>query len=147
MKFKKRKKPDKKETLDFFDKGFSCSQSVLGALAPGLGLSRIKALRVASAYGGGICRRGDLCGAVTGGLMAIGLKFGHANAQDLAAKEKTYRIAQEFIQWFEKRYSTLLCRELLGAGKKKNKSERLKFHSEICRKIVKSTAEYIDHMR
>ena len=59
-----------------FDEGFSCSQAVLSAFAPEHGLDRETALKVATAFGGGMGHRGDTCGAVTGAFMAIGLRHG-----------------------------------------------------------------------
>ncbi len=146
MKARRKKIFNKRKALSLFNQGFSCSQAVFGALAPGLGLDRLKALRIASAYGGGICRRGELCGAVSGGLMAIGLKFGHTKAKDLAGKEAIYRIAQRFIKWFEKKYGTLICCELTGVDIGVDGKRRPRFHSEICRGIVQATEKYLNQL-
>jgi C_GCAxxG_C_C family probable redox protein len=129
--------------LKYFDQGFSCSQSVLSAFSPVFGLNRTQALRIASAFGGGICRRGDLCGAITGGLMVIGLKHGRARANDVTAKEKTYRLAQRFMRWFERQYGTLLCRELIGVDLSKSEKRRSRSHADICREIVQATQAYL----
>ena len=61
--------------LSRFSEGFSCSQSVLAAFAPELGLDADAALRVSAAFGGGMGRLGDTCGAVTGALMVLGLRL------------------------------------------------------------------------
>ena len=97
-----------------FGEGFSCSQAVLSALAPGLGLDRETALRVAGAFGGGMGRMGLTCGAVTGALMVIGLKYGNVEAGDKQAKEKTYAVVREFVERFRSRNGAIACRELLG---------------------------------
>ena len=62
--------------LSRFSAGFSCSQSVLSAFAPDLGLELDPALRVAAAFGGGMGRTGRTCGAVTSALMALGAAEG-----------------------------------------------------------------------
>ena len=94
-----------------FKNGYACSQSVLSSLAPDLGLDEETALKIASAFGGGMVRHGEVCGAVTGALMTLGLKFGSANADE----EETIRVAsQEFMRRFEEEKGSLLCRELLG---------------------------------
>ena len=85
-----------------FSEGFSCSQSVLAAFAPELGLDADAALRVSAAFGGGMGRTGGTCGAVTGALMALGLKYG-ATVADPVAKERTYALTREFIARFEAR--------------------------------------------
>ena len=79
-----------------FSEGYSCSQSVLAAFAPELGLDADAALRVSAAFGGGMGRTGGTCGAVTGALMALGLKYG-ATVADPVAKERTYALTREFI--------------------------------------------------
>jgi C_GCAxxG_C_C family probable redox protein len=97
-----------------FQEKFSCSQAVLSAFAPELGLNREVALKVAGAFGGGMARTGQTCGAVTGALMVIGLKHGQILADDLLAKEKTYALAQEFLKRFQERHGATLCPALLG---------------------------------
>ena len=100
-------------TITFRD-GFNCSQSVFAALAPGLGLDRETALRVAGPFGGGTARMGLICGAASGGLMALGLKYSQTRAEDKEAKERTYALAREYLERFRARNGAVLCRELLG---------------------------------
>jgi C_GCAxxG_C_C family probable redox protein len=97
-----------------FRAGFSCTQAVLSAFAPEMGLDRDTALRVAGAFGAGIARTGQTCGAVSGALMVLGLRYGQTQPEDRPTKEKMYEIAQEFIEEFEAREGSVLCRELLG---------------------------------
>ncbi len=100
--------------LSRFSAGFSCSQSVLSAFAPDLGLELDPALRVAAAFGGGMGRTGRTCGAVTSALMALGLKYGATCGDDKATKERTYALAREFLARFEARYGATACSDLLG---------------------------------
>ncbi|MEW5902332.1 MAG: C-GCAxxG-C-C family protein, partial [Acidobacteriota bacterium] len=97
-----------------FKQGFSCSQAVLVAFDESLGLSRDQALKISQAFGGGMARLGLTCGAVTGALMAIGLKYGRTRAEDEAAKEKTYALVHDLIRRFELRHGSIVCRELIG---------------------------------
>lgn len=99
---------------DFFNNGFSCSQSVFMAFAPEVGLEVGQAARIASPFGGGISRMGETCGAVTGALMALGAKLGHQVGGDDVAKERMYELARMLFASFKERNGTLLCRELLG---------------------------------
>jgi C_GCAxxG_C_C family probable redox protein len=98
-----------------FSEGFSCSQSVLAAFAPELGLDADVALRVSAAFGGGMGRTGGTCGAVTGALMVLGLRYGPTVA-DKVAKELTYAQAREFIARFEARHGATTCADLLGVN-------------------------------
>lgn len=92
------------------DQGFNCAQSVLAAFVPQLGLDEHQALRLASPFGGGMSRRGEVCGAVSGALMVLGLAQG---SDTPAGKEISYRLGQDFLQGFEAKHHTVLCRELI----------------------------------
>jgi C_GCAxxG_C_C family probable redox protein len=78
------------------------------------GLDRKTALRVAGAFGAGIARTGQTCGAVSGTLMVLGLEYSQTRADDKQAKEEMYALAREFMKRFEARSGSILCRELLG---------------------------------
>ena len=101
--------------LSRFSEGFSCSQSVLVAFAPDLGLDADAAFRVSAAFGGGMGRTGGTCGAVTGALMVLGLRYGPTVA-DKMAKELTYAQARDLITRFEARHSATVCADLLGVN-------------------------------
>ena len=97
-----------------FNNGFSCSQAVLSTYAKLFGLDRDHALKVASAFGGGMGNLGKTCGAVTGAFMVIGLKYGQTAADDIEPKNKTYRLVKEFAAKFKARNGSINCTELLG---------------------------------
>jgi C_GCAxxG_C_C family probable redox protein len=94
-----------------FSQNFNCSQSVFSAFAGQFGLDRETALKLASPFGGGVARRGEVCGAVTGALMALGLARG---ADQPAGKDEIYRLSQEFMRLFEQKHNSLLCRDLIA---------------------------------
>ncbi|MGB8213427.1 MAG: C-GCAxxG-C-C family protein [Anaerolineales bacterium] len=93
-----------------FSQSFNCSQSVFSAFAPQFGLEMETALKLASPFGGGMARRGEVCGTVTGALLALGLARG---AGTPAGKDEIYRLSQEFMRLFEEKHATLLCRDLI----------------------------------
>ena len=94
--------------------GYNCAQSVLWSFSPELGLDAELSLKVACGFGAGIARRQEVCGAVTGGIMVIGLRHGRGEKQDRTATEATYAKTQELIRRFEARHGTCNCRQLLG---------------------------------
>jgi C_GCAxxG_C_C family probable redox protein len=96
--------------VDVFNHNFNCSQSVFSTFAIQFGLDKQVALKLASPFGGGIARRGEICGAVTGALLALGLARG---ADKPAGKDEIYRLAQEFMHRFEEKHNSLLCRDLI----------------------------------
>ena len=105
--------PEVVAAVETFEQGFNCAQAVLTPFAAAHGLSRDHALKLACAFGTGMMR-GETCGAVTGGLMAIGLAHGRCRADDMAARAKTHALAQAFQDRFEKTHGTCECQELLG---------------------------------
>jgi C_GCAxxG_C_C family probable redox protein len=102
------------DAVQYFQQGFSCSQAVVAALCEPLGLDRETGLKISQAFGGGLARMGETCGAVTGALMVIGLQSGRTRPEDNPAKEKTYRLVHEFFRSFRERHGSTVCRELIG---------------------------------
>jgi C_GCAxxG_C_C family probable redox protein len=97
-----------------FEQGFSCSQSVLCAFAEEFNLDIDTSARIASAFGGGMGRTGRTCGAVSGALMVLGLKYGSASPADKAAKEHIYALTRRFLEEFAARQGSTDCLGLLG---------------------------------
>ncbi|HVM50750.1 MAG TPA: C-GCAxxG-C-C family protein [Candidatus Acidoferrum sp.] len=93
--------------------GYNCAQAVLYAFGPELGLPGETALKVAAGLGSGVARRGQTCGALTGGILALGLKYGRGEQQDRSATEQTYQKTLELLNRFEKRHGSCRCRVLL----------------------------------
>lgn len=103
-----------KIALDCFNERLSCSQAVLSAFAPELGLDKKTALRVACAFGGGMARMGQTCGAVTGAFMVIGLRYGDINPDPNESKERTYQVTREFVERFKSIHGSIICKDLIG---------------------------------
>lgn len=80
------------------------------AFGEGLGLDEATCAKVSCAFGGGISHLGLTCGAVTGALMAIGLRYGGPPEK----KEQTYEIANEFVERFTRLHGSTNCTELVG---------------------------------
>jgi C_GCAxxG_C_C family probable redox protein len=95
-----------------------------------------------------MARMGETCGAVTGVLMAIGLKYGMTQAKDEGAREKTYKLAQEFMTRFKARHNSMVCRELLGydlstpEGRKAAHDKGL--FATLCPQLVRDAVEIVE---
>ena len=120
------------KAIDKFLTGYNCAQSVLYAHAAEVGIDDESALKAATGFGAGIAQRGEMCGALTGGIMALGFKFGRGNGQDRTATERTYDKAQALIREFEKQHGSTMCLVLVdgcrfttGAGKEQFKKQDL----------------------
>jgi C_GCAxxG_C_C family probable redox protein len=102
------------EAVACFKGGFSCTQALLSTFSEELGLDRETACKVASGFGGGVGRTGNICGAVSGALMVIGLKYGKSTPENCAERERTYELVQEFVREYTALHGSVNCTELLG---------------------------------
>lgn len=130
--------------------GYSCSQSILAAFSEDLGLAKETAFRVACGLGAGCARTGQLCGAVTGAYLAIGLKHGKVLPEDDIAREKTYSLISEFNLKFLGEYHSLNCTELTGYNLGKEgeyqKAADEKVFENICRGILEKSASILEEI-
>lgn len=102
------------KALNYFRNKFNCSQSVLTVFCEEFGLSEDDCLKVSCAFGGGMGRHQLTCGAVTGALMVLGLKYGKKLNDSDIKKLETYSKTREFFSEFEKIHGSTSCRELLN---------------------------------
>ncbi|HRX33305.1 MAG TPA: C-GCAxxG-C-C family protein [Methanoregulaceae archaeon] len=102
------------EAVDLFNRGYFCSQAVLCTYCEQFDLDKDTACRIATPFAAGIGWTGNMCGAVAGALMVIGLKFGNTDPDDMDAKKKVFAATQEFIVEFVDRHGTINCTELPG---------------------------------
>ena len=111
-----------------FIPGFNCAQSVLAPFCEKYGLDMETALKMSTGLGGG-CNLGELCGAVIGASMVIGLKDGRYLADDMEARRNCMINTAKFIDEFRAEYGSAICRDLLGydlsteEGKARKKTE------------------------
>lgn len=97
-----------------FKGGFSCTQALLSTFSEELGMDRDTACKVASGFGGGVGRTGNICGAVSGAIMVIGLKYGKSVPETCAERERTYELVQDFIREYTALHGSVNCTDLLG---------------------------------
>jgi len=93
---------------------FTCSAAVFSAFSKDLNLDSDTAKKIACGFGAGISKTGNICGAVSGAVMVIGLKYGKTEAGDDAATEKTRALVRQFIQDFTKRTIRFAARTCWG---------------------------------
>ncbi len=120
----------------FFDDGYACSQSVLLAFANEFNLDERTAKLISSTFGGGMGRLRQKCGAVTGGFMVLGLKYGNAEPKEMETKLHAYKMVRELNKQVEDIYGTSNCFELLKKHATEAEVEERKHHKIICRKMI-----------
>ena len=122
-----------------YGSGLYCSQAVLGAFCKKYGLDEDLAHRISFGLNSG-CRCADVCGAVSGAILVIGLKYGNDR---IVCNSKT----EEYINAFRKKNGSVICRDILGCdistveGKGKAITENL-FNTR-CMDMVVSAAQIL----
>ena len=135
--------------VTYFKNGYCCSQAVFATCAPGHGMDREMALKLASPFCAGMGRLGRTCGAVTGAFLAIGLAHGSGEL-DGETREKAYGLVNEFAGRFIERNGSLECRELLGChigtpeGYREAKEKNL--FETVCEKLVRDAVEIVEEL-
>jgi C_GCAxxG_C_C family probable redox protein len=134
--------------VELFRQGFSCSQAVLGAFAGDFALEQTTAFRIYQGFGTGIAYSDEICGAVSGAIMVIGLRFGRTRADDIAARDKTYAVVTEFLKEFAKRNGSTSCTRLIGYNlsvpEQAEEAKAKKAFISWCPVFVRSAAEVLE---
>ena len=92
--------------------GFNCAQSVVGAFQDLLGMDEKQAMAMAGGFGGGVGgSHAELCGAVSGGVLVLGLLTPHTDSADKEGKRRIYAVAKEFRSRFEAVFGLTRCGE------------------------------------
>ncbi|MBC2582256.1 C-GCAxxG-C-C family protein [Clostridium sp. DJ247] len=133
--------------VQFNKGGVNCTQCVLLSFSDELGLDKKLALKIAYGFGGGMCQ-GEVCGAVTGAIMVLNLKYGQDEIDDKESKEKIYEAVRVFSEKFKNINGSIICRDLLRydlnqEGARKYARENGLF-KEVCPKAIKDAIEILE---
>ncbi len=141
----KRKEDPVSYAADLFSQGYNCCQA---CLVPFLGEMSSqeweRLMKMTSIMGGGMGRTGQTCGAITGSLMALGWNRGYSSGNDPDEKEWLYQLAQQWMRWFSREYSSTSCPGLTGFDLSDPKQRELANAagiSELCKQIVQKSAQ------
>ena len=132
-----------------FDSGYNCAEAVLIATSQDLLRGKFETVipKIATGFGGGIGRNGDVCGALTGGIMRIGLAMGRNSAEE--SRDRCYGAVDHFYSAFVTEFGTSKCRELTGVDLNTEEGRALyqaRIHSERCTKIVSWAARVVSEI-
>jgi C_GCAxxG_C_C family probable redox protein len=139
-----------KEATECFSGNCNCCQSIIMTYGPQFGLEKELSIRMGTGFAGGIARHGEVCGAVSGSIMIIGLAHGMNDENDIEAREKTYELVNEFIKRFLEKNCFIDCNELLGCdlrtpeGRAFAKDQGL--FDTLCPNFVKEAAEILEDL-
>jgi C_GCAxxG_C_C family probable redox protein len=134
------------KALTYFRSGYNCAQSVLLTLFEYIDPESKNDLipRIATGFGGGIGRCGSVCGALTGGIIVVGIKYG-TNEVGLEKRAKAYTNAQTLFKQFEKQHGSVMCRDLfkydLSDPQQAAEARQNKAFEKVCHRLIKSVIE------
>ena len=96
--------------------GYNCAQATLLSCQELFDMRNDEVMKAATGFGGGIGNQCDICGALAGGVIALGQKFGRADLseQEAEKKEKTYLLCSEYLKKFQESNGSRYCRDILG---------------------------------
>ena len=130
------------EAVQLFEDGYVCSQAVLAVFCEEFGLSREQAFKISISFGGGM-RKGEVCGACTGAIMALGLRYGEN-------KSKSDEMCVKFLDSFEKDNGSYICRDLLDCDIRTEEGIKYAIDNnlfkEICPKMVESAVKIVQEL-
>lgn len=135
------------KALAIFNDGYNCAQAVLLASDETYDKSILKS--ISAGFGAGMGRAQLTCGAVTGAIMVISLRYFDDN-QKSQSKDKTYAKIREFLKKFEQKFSSTECIRLLGLdissdeGRKYAKDNNL--FDRKCNEYVKGACAILEDM-
>lgn len=136
-----------------FLSGYNCSQAVFCAFCGDFGLDETVGRAISSSFGGGMGRLREVCGALSGAFMILGLKYGGYEPKDQQQKSVHYHRIQEFATLFRQQNGSIICREMLGlaAGPDSATPEQRTseyYRKRPCPEIVDRTADLLaDYIR
>lgn len=136
------------QAKEFFLSGYNCAQSVVLSFADDLKFSKELGLKMAAGFGGGMGKRQETCGAVTGAIMVLGLMKGEAVNNNDELKIEAYSAVWDLTRKFREEYKTTNCKELIGCdlntseGSAKFKEEKIM--ETTCAGCVKKAVQIVE---
>jgi len=133
--------------------GYGCCQAVLASFAQDYGLNEETALRISTGFGSGMGRMCEVCGALTGAFMVIGLKYGKVVTDGTrygTDTETTYRLVAELARKFQEKNGSMVCRDLIGYDlsdpDERAKVIQLGLFKTTCGKAILDSVELLEEM-
>src|SRR5512145_2615720 len=127
--------------------GFNCAEAVLLATCETTGCHCECIPRIATGLGGGVGSQGELCGALTGGVLTLGLLYGRDRADEIEKKEAVRGRTAQFVRQFAEKNGAIRCRDILGvelnteAGNREYQAQNLK--QECCAVAIRNAVRIL----
>jgi len=127
-----------------FDSGFGCAEAVLMAVAEYKNIKSDLIPRIATGLCGGVSKTNGMCGAVSGGVLALSMLYGRTKVED--PRDELNAKTQAFIKSFKEKYGDVGCTTLTACDLSTNeglvKFEKFNVHAK-CREFVGESTKKI----
>lgn len=133
----------REKATELFLEGYNCAQAVFAAFSEDFGMEKETALKLSSTFGAGMGNLKEICGALSGIFMALGLAEGYTSPTSPEEKAATYKKAGALAEEFKSKHKSLLCRELVSGLKTTEVPE--KFKNRPCAIFVGDAAEILEN--
>lgn len=98
---------------NLFTQGYNCSQSVAIAFSDLTGLDVESSAKLASSFGAGMGCLREVCGAVSGMFLVLGILYGYSDPENVQGKREHYAAVQQLAEKFRAEAGSIICREIL----------------------------------
>lgn len=134
-----------------FSEGYNCAQSVFYSFCDDFQVEKDTALKIGCGFGAGMGLNGEVCGAVSGGIIVLGLKYSSGDKPDEAATYLTYAKTNEFMRQVTEKQGTYLCRKLLDGCDLTTEQGQRQFGekdliNKVCKPCVESVAQILENV-
>jgi C_GCAxxG_C_C family probable redox protein len=137
----------------YHTQGYGCAQAVLASFSRDYGLSEENALRISTGFGSGMGRMCEVCGALTGAFMVIGLKHGKVltdGSRYGSDTETAYQLVADIAHRFKERNRSIYCRDIIGHDlnnpEEREEVVRLGLFSTTCGKCIRDAVELLEEL-
>ena len=120
----------KKEAVDLFELGYNCAQAIVIAYGKDYGLDKELAIKIAASFGAGLASTGEVCGAIVGASIILGLKYENNSNEHV----------RNLIKRFKTKHKGVTCRVLLT----EDFPVIYKTHSKRCSKLIEVVCDLLE---
>ena len=135
------------KAAELFLSGYNCAQAVAVAFCDVTGLPEQQTAKMVSAFGGGMGRLREGCGAVSGMLFVLGTLDGYDTPGDDESKKRLYSRVQDLAKQFREENGSIICREILkNPPSDPNPTPRTEafYAQRPCARMVMTAARLLD---
>jgi len=137
--------------VEKFLDGYNCAQAVFFSFCKDLKIENDIALKLASGFGAGMGWQQEVCGAISGGILVLGAKYGRGENDDRSVMERSYKKTQNLMNRFAEQHGTTKCRQILNNCDLSTKIGQLQFivnnfRSKKCVPCIKTVIEILEEI-